>query len=555
MKNNIFKVILLFAATLFIWSSCQEPEDLTPSVSRDGINSLTAKFLNDDSSENSFTGEIDHENGIITVVFPYNYPTKSERVLTMADLTRMRVSANLDDNVTLSPPILYMDFTKENYITIIDQAKNQKRFQVVAEIRKSAAALITSFELPDYNVSGVVNQDNKTISLVAFEPMGTALAEVGLSLGATMSPDPTKVELDYSEDQKITVTAQNGTTETEYIISVKTPAKVSSGIRPGSGKILWAKKLQSDLGIVPLNVTGGIAATQKYVVVNTRGESSIYLNRRTGEKEGTLNMSSIVGGVKNFYTTADDDDNILVCNLTQNDGSVFKIWKIADVTSTPEVFIEFDSGLNLGRKISVKGSIDKDAIITAPIYGADKDFFRWQVKNGVLVSATPDKISINGIEGETWNLNADVVYTDPSDVESDYFVAYYAKPYKLAWVNGATNTVKSWGPEVVSNWISNAVDYAVFNNNPYVVHNTINSFTWGSDDRIFLHDASSTSAFETPIWNVPAGIYGGKDNAGVNANGTGDVAFKLSKDGYYMYLYFMFTNGQVVCVQFDCIDM
>ena len=99
----------------------------------------------------------------------------------------------------------------------------------------------------------------------------------------------------------------------------------------------------------------------------------------------------------------------------------------------------------------------------------------------------------------------------------------------------------------------NAVDYAVFNKNAYVVHNTINSFTWGSDDSILLFDASSLNSISTPIWKAPIGTYGGKDNAGQNANGTGDVVLKVSDDGYYMHLYFMFTNGQVVCVQYDAI--
>ena len=95
----------------------------------------------------------------------------------------------------------------------------------------------------------------------------------------------------------------------------------------------------------------------------------------------------------------------------------------------------------------------------------------------------------------------------------------------------------------------------IFNNAAYVVSNSINSFTWGSDDSIYLFDASSTTTFGTPIWQAPIGVYGGKDNGGENTNGTGDVALKISSDGYYMFLYFMFTNGCVVCVQFDCIDM
>ena len=552
MKNNIFKLIMALASILFVLNGCQTPEDLTPPVSRDGINSITASFVGDESSENSFTSEIDHDNGIITIVFPYNYPTKSDQVLSMSELSNMRVSANLDDNVTISPALLYLDLTKENFITITDQAKVKREYEIVADIRKSAESKLLEFELIEPGLTGVVNEDTKTISIIAIEEIEPTLAKVSLSHGATMSPDPTKQKLDYNDDVKITVTAQNGTSTSVYTVKKDVPAKVELGMREGSGKVLWAKKIQSDLGIVPLNLTGGIAVTKNHVIINTRGEASIYLNSKTGAKEGTLNMSDIVGGLVNFYTTADDDGNILVNNLAPNAGS-FKIWKIKDVTSTPELYIEYNGGEALGRKISIKGSIDKDAIITAPIYTVGKDFLRWQVKNGMLVSSTPEKISIKGIEGATWTNNADVVYTDPSNVNSDYFVAYYTAPRKLGWVNGSTNTVKAWGPEITSNWIVNAVDYTVFNNNAYVVQNSINSFTWGSDDTILLYDASSTNSIGAPIWKAPIGTYGGKDNAGQNANGTGDVALKVSDDGYYMYLYFMFTNGQVVCVQYDAI--
>ena len=111
MKNNIFKLIIALASILFVLNGCQSPEDLTPPVSRDGINSITASFVGDESSENSFSSEIDHDNGIITIVFPYNYPTNSNKVLTLSELSKMRVSANLDDNVTISPALLYMDLT------------------------------------------------------------------------------------------------------------------------------------------------------------------------------------------------------------------------------------------------------------------------------------------------------------------------------------------------------------------------------------------------------------------------------------------------------------
>ena len=337
-------------------------------------------------------------------------------------------------------------------------------------------------------------------------------------------------------------------------IEVPTAPVYGLGIKMGSEQVLWAKKLKEDLGIDTLQVTGGMAVTKDYVVLNTRGLKSIYLNRMTGEKLGTINMGSIIEatGLNNFYNTADDDGNILLCNLAPNAGS-FKIWKIKDVTSAPVLFIEHDEGLKLGRKISIKGSIDKDAIITAPIYDKGHQFLRWQVKNGALVSTTPEKITISGIEGVSWNAHSDIVYTDASDKNSDYFAAYYTQPYKLAWVDGKTNIIKAWGPDNTSNWIVNAVDYTVFNNRPYVVQNSVNSFTWGGNDTALLYDASSTESFAVPIWAAPVGIYGGKENGNGlnNGNGTGDVALKVSENGLHLHLYFMFTNGQIACMQFD----
>lgn len=554
--KKIYSILATLTVFVIILSGCQQVEDLTPSVSRYGINSLNASFYGDESSENNFTSEIDYENGIITVVFPYNYPRTSNNVLTMDALKKVRIEANLDDNVTVSPPLLYMDLTKENFITVTDQTKKKKVYKIVAEIRKSAEARITDFSLNALGISGIIDEENKTISLISIEPIGEVLAEMSISHGATISPDPRTSALNYDQDVTLTVTAQNGVNKVVYTVRKDVPNKVDRGMRNSSAKILWTKKLQSDLGITTLHMTTSLAVTKDYVVLNTRNEPGMLLDRKTGAKVGAMpNMGSIQGSLTNFFATADDGDNILICNLAPNAGT-YKVWRFKDVNASPELYIDWSASGStaIGRKLSVKGNLDGDAIITAALMGAAKSFARWQVKDGVLLSQTPEIITINGIES-AWNNNADVVSTDPADLTADYFVSYYATPRKFAWVDGKTNTIKAQGPEISGNWIQNAADYTVFNGNPYAVNMSINSFSWGSDDKVYLHDASAVATFTEPIWTTPIGIYGGKDNGGVNANGTGDAILKVSSDGYYMYLYFMFTNGCVVCVQYDCIDM
>lgn len=92
--------------------------------------------------ENRFTSEIDYQNRVITVVFPYNYRL-SDNVLEISALKKMRVIADLDNNVYISPSLLFLDFTKENFITVKEQDGKSVKCEIIAEIRKSAECVIT----------------------------------------------------------------------------------------------------------------------------------------------------------------------------------------------------------------------------------------------------------------------------------------------------------------------------------------------------------------------------------------------------------------------------
>src|SRR5690606_6365495 len=98
MKKNIW--ITFLAAFLAMLSGCHTPDELLPSVSRDGINSIVATFP-DGTGE--FVGHIspDGDNHIIIPV-PYYYPENSDNEVSLSQLKRMRMRANLDDNVILS---------------------------------------------------------------------------------------------------------------------------------------------------------------------------------------------------------------------------------------------------------------------------------------------------------------------------------------------------------------------------------------------------------------------------------------------------------------------
>lgn len=555
MKNKILSIISVIAFLMSI-SACHSPEEFNPTVERNIINNLTASFPDDDSDDNSFTSEIDYTNHVITVVFPYNYPKLSDNVLQLSDLKKMRVIADLDNNVYVYPTLLFMDMTKDNFITVKDQTGTSTEYKVVAEIRKSNECAITKFNLTSLGLSGIINESSKTISLISLESIGEVLADVSISHGATISPDPRTVALNYDQDQKITVTAQNGTTKSTYTVKKEIPEKIAAGLRVNSAKLIWAKKL-TDIGISSSDMTTGIAVTNDYVVINERAKNPIYLNAKNGEKAGTMSIS-FAGSLTNFYTTSDKEGNILFTNLTPNAGPAFTVWKASGVDQAPEKYIEFTTSLAMGRKLSVSGSLNNNAIITAPIYATSGQFARWQVENGVLKSQTPDIITAQGIGG--WGTNADVIYSDPTDPTSDYFTTFYAEPRNLCWMDGKTNSIKNKGVALDGNYVPNAVDHAVFNKVEYVASNLVNPWSWGTADNIYLFDLSSGSLGTQAIDFGSTGLgingnYGSKILGNTNGNYCGDVVLKVSDDGYYMYIYFMFCNGYVGCVQCDCIDM
>lgn len=538
--------------------ACQSPEDFVPSDAQKGINGLTAYFINDNRDENSFSSEINYEKKEITVVFPYNYPRLSENVLTTSDIKQVRVVASLDNNATITPSLLEMDLSKENLINVKDSYGNTTAYKLKGEIRKSAECSITDYTLPSQGLTGIINEEAKTITMISIGNIGKAIAKVSYSHGATLSPDPTVTELNYDQDQQVTVTAQNGITKSVYTIKKGIPGKIAAGLRAGSAKLLWTKKLV-DIGAQKvLHMTTGIATMGDYLLLNERGQGqAVYLDAKTGEVAGSVNISSIAGGLINFYATADDAGHALFCNLSPNAGA-FTIWRVNDVNSTPVKYIELPGSPAMGRKMSVIGNIDTDAIITVPYGATAGQFARWQVKGGKLVSNTPDLVIAGGLSN--WGNNADVIYTDPTDIRSIYAAAYYATPRSVGLFNGATNERMASGPELSPNWTQNAVDVIEFNKVKYMISNSVNSFTWGTDDSLYMYDISGNNLDNRPIDFSAAGLninglYGAKALGSVNANGTGDVAFRVSNDGFYLYIYFMFTNGYVGCVQVDCIDM
>lgn len=566
MKNRIFTILASLAVVLTL-GGCQTPDEFTAVRDANALTSFTAKFVNDESDENVFKAEIDHVNHIINVVFPYNYPRTSNNVLTVDVLTKMRVEAVVENNVVIEPALLYMDLTKENVITVIDDLENTRTpYTVKAEIRKSAECLMTSFSIPAVDVTGVIT--GKNVSIVSMDDIGTQTAAVDISHGATMQPDPRTTALNWDEPQTITVIAQNGTDKTEYQVVKSVPDKLpmGSGIRPGSGVLLWVKKLAEVEGIInPVNVTSLAATGKNLVIYEKSNPTAIVLNGTKGEKVGTMDVSMLA----NATITSDDAGHLLLVSHFRNaivegipvleDIHVFKANDVNDTFTKWTTYPKETSNLyRAGRHTSVTGDITKDALVAVAITGeSDLRCLYWEVKDGNLGAPT----QFNTKRYSETQRAGDIIF-EKSTLPSNYFVAAHAKEANglkrwSYYQNWTDHSIIEMGPaETGSNTVMDAGDFMTFNGADYFVYNFVNSFNYavGTSDAVKLFDFTDRK-FGDPITTIPSGTYGAPKAGTTNSDQYGDVTLHASDNGYYMYVYFVFAGGYVGCVQYDCLDI
>ena len=552
------KIYLLFTlALIVITSGCQRPDKLVPSVARLGINSITASFPEDDRS--SFVGYSSENSDEIIIPVSYYYPESSDNVVTMDRLKNMKVVANLDDNVTISPSILYMDLTKDNVITVTNAKKEQKQYKVRGIIKKSSACNINEFSVN--GISGIIDQETRTISLIAAGNIAPALATRTLSYHATITPDPAITVLDYNSELKLTVTADDGITKKEYTVKKAIPNKVPFGFRSGSRISLWSMNNVNNTPeiIKGANINYSLAVLGDYLLLATGNTNINYIKKTTGEFVGKINMNGVdlLGGC----ITSDKAGNVIMTNQVAKNG-VHKLYKLSSVTGVPEEIYSWTynigAGAKMGSKISVIGDINNNAIITVNAWywtnpAACREFIRFKVNAGVI--SAPEVVTITGCS--PWNGgNVDMVYTS-SDPTSDYFVTSYSGN-NLEIINGQTNAQKGIVTKGQYDANSNfaCVDVAKFNKASYVAVYGGAHFTY-SATRAILMDVSTLTNFKQTFDNTLSKVYA-TDPLTVGAlSGTAfpDIILSVSDDGFYMYMFFVGSNNGILQAhQFDCID-
>lgn len=602
MRKLIYPV-LAAAAALIVACTPDYPAPKEEGETETPLTSVTAYVSLNGYNDLEFVGYPD-ENNRVEILFPYYFPEESDDEVMILALTDVKVIANLANNVILLDKISRLDLTKENKVRLVDQTKKELLYTITGRIARSSATEISDVKLSikideetTVNYSCVIKGDE--IIIPSEDELGPGKLTFRLSPHATLYMGNKKINsgdtVNLNEPVQFRIVADDGT---ERICSVHkgAPEKLDMGINTSENwiKYLFSKKLKDDVGIGVDNLTTSLAVSGDYLLINTRGEDIVVLDRFTGAKVKTIALpAECKGDLRNFCITNDDEGHIFICNYVMwtygdpeagteghwTDLGVLKIWKMDNVDSATVEYISWpisdeNFALVFGRRISVRGSVSGDAIITIPCntYPSTSSFYRWTVRDGA-VDSTPEWITVNG--GYGWNTNIDIAYLTP-DPDSDFITFGYSDTARsMTWWNGKTFNAKTSLELVDVNYVPNALDILEFNGVKYVAATQLNSFTWGRCDFAWLLNANLETNFTGSLnnqatmglsadcpaieWSDITGQWGphalGLNFDGyANANHHADIVLAGSESGYYMYLYFMFCNGYVVGVQFDCID-
>ncbi len=537
---------ILLIASMAFFTACEVPEDFSGSYTDDGAQLITATFL--DGTGGFYSEGTAPFGEEIKIVFPYYYPEESSNEI---DITQMRLTANLPNNVIVTPGLAVHDLTQPVEITITAANGKVTKHRIVSDIRKSSKAQILEFSLPEAQMGGFIIESQKLIGLVSG---GMDLSDltpvIKVSPHATISPDPS-VPQNFNEPVVYTVTAHDGT-QVQYTVKTITPNKVSHGIRKGSARLLWQKS-GGDLNFTE-HMETAIATSGNYLILNTRNVDMRYYDRFSGQYVGSIPRGDLATyAFQNFNLANDQEGNLLSCNLSLA-GADFVIyrWNKDALNSAPTPFVKWtnNTGGQVGRKLSIKGDLNGDAVVFATATFSGK-ILRWEVKGGVLVSQTPEILTY---KGKTWNYLGDVIAEGPT-VNDNLFVSGY--PGDLAYANVKTGEpIATFDLAGAGYVVNQSIDHVEFNGAKYLAAVDV-IYSWSGKG--YLYDVTAPASLSTPASDANYGNFRvfatpviGASN---NGNSTGDIILRVSEDGYKMVLYTLVTNGGISAYEFDCVDV
>ncbi|MBD1420340.1 DUF5018 domain-containing protein [Sphingobacterium chuzhouense] len=480
--------------------------------------------------------------------FPTHFPMDSENPL---DITKLVLATRDPSRIEIvGQSTSIVDLSKEIPVIIHRGDGKSSKHIVKGVIKKSVEAELLSFSLPGMNIEGYI-QGNKINLIAGGADLANLVPKILISNKASIFPT-LDVPQDFNSPVVYEVTAQDGVTKKTYTVQFANPSKIPLGIRANSGRLLWTKTL-GELGIDPVNhMTTSIAVSDQHLIVNTREQPNKIINRFNGTLIGQMTMGGITQeNFQNFFLTADQKGQLLISNLVTARGNSLAIYKWKNsLDGNPIKIISWtmDEAWQVGRKMSIAGDLEGDALIYLAASNSGRTILRWTVRNGRIVSQEPEKIIFPG--STAWTLMADVA---PLGNQADDPLIVTGQPGNISYWDFKNNTILTELPASrlgLEN--NNALDFAAFNNAHYVSFGKVGD----RDGQFYLFDVTqpdNLSLVGEPLEQLLA--FRTTDLvSNSNGNRTSDVVLNVSDDGYKLYMYCLLTNGSVTAYEFDCID-
>lgn len=548
----------MIAGALMLFASCQKPQFVEPTAERQGITSLSAiftfgPFMDSEIVRYQIT-DPDAERFVIPI--PFYYPEASTDETTPY-MTKVRVQAELQPNCLIEPSLgdQLLDLTQENWFTYTNAQGESRPICITGERVKSNKCELITFALTDPALTGVIDKAAKTVTLISVDDLSACTAVAQVSAHATISPDPAEVR-DYNEPVVFTVTAHNGVDKTEYVVAKGLPEKIDKGFNTNSVEQLFNFDPVSMLGLPAY--TEPIAPSLAYVdgklVIATNGTSTpIYVNAKTGVKEGTVTL----GSAEAYSVTNDEGKYILYCNHA-NGGETFNIWRSTSVDTAPELYHSFTNttALPMGAKMKVNGSLDGDALIVITnegVAGVTESGMITvvEVKGGAIVNTSVVDLSGVGTWGEA-PVNIGTVVAASTDMADGWFTSQY-EPSEFRWIKG-DGTLGAAIPSDMTGWglNPNCLDAKTFNNVEYVTLFVVSHFpAWGMGPELYLYDVTDKAQVTGgDVTQVPGTVLSNRAitwyQTGSYAIASGDVVLAPSADGFTFQIFYYDHNSQVI---------
>lgn len=556
MKNNIY---LLLISMFVLVSSCQKAVLVPDTTGATSITSITAKFVSGpfrDQEAIRFIVNDDTDSYVIPV--PWYFPEESSNE-TDVYMSNLKLEAALANNVSISPILGILDLTKSHSFTLTNADGSTRQISISAQRTKSNKSMLNFFSIESIGVTGLIDQNAKTVSLITAEDLSDVNVEVSISAHASV--EGSLQGLDLNAPTSFTVVAHDGVAKTTYQILKTAPPKIPYGFRSGSQNLNFNLKV-GDLGYSSSSKPS-LAASGNFVAVSVGdGTAPKYYNRSTGRHVGSMNIGSAAanGGI-----ASDSKGNILLMDNAAN-GATLRIYKSTSMTSAPTSYITWtnSSGYPISSKLSVNGNLDDKAVIIATcdaVAGVTntKTFVRWTVTGGVVGAA--EVVDAGGVPFWEAGVNGSKVSSRSNDKNDGSFLAHYdGGNDNLYYLNAsntrslqlsAQSTGQGWG---INN---NLTDAKEFNNAKYLVLYCPSHFPqWGINSQLYLYDVSSMGNFSGNVDQSNAiafkSSYG---QTGAQGDPFGDVLIAPTADGYKMHVFTIdFSVGNFACYEFDCVE-